>query len=461
MSERVLPEGWVLASIDQVSIKGEQRKPDAAEQFIYVDIGSIDRESKVIASPQRLSGSDAPSRARKVISVGDVLVSLTRPNLNAVALVGKEYDGQIVSTGFEVIRPVGVDSRFVFFLVRGQAFIDAISGRVQGALYPAAKSSDVKGYQFPLPPSEEQKAIADKLDELLAQVNNLKARLDTIPAILKRFRQSVLAAAVSIGLPDPSLSYQSSREGVELGSLLLTSFDGPFGSKLKTSDYTGAGVGVSRLENIRHLWFDGSKKTCISEEKYEELKGNKLEKDDVLFSSFVDEEVRVCLFPYEGYKYINKADCFCLRADREQIVPKFLMFLLASHGSYMQIKAHVQGVTRPRVNLKVLKSLKFKVPGVEEQVEIVRRVDQLFAFADQIEQQVANAQARVDTLTQSILAKAFRGELTAEWRAENPELISGEKSAEALLERIKAEKARPQPAGRGHKRKSRQASLPV
>jgi len=76
----------------------------------------------------------------------------------------------------------------------------------------------------------------------------------------------------------------------------------------------------------------------------------------------------------------------------------------------------------------------------EEQTEIVRRVEQLFAYADQIEQRVKDAQARVNHLTQAILAKAFRGELTADWRAQNPELISGENSAEALLKRIKAER---------------------
>jgi len=101
----------------------------------------------------------------------------------------------------------------------------------------------------------------------------------------------------------------------------------------------------------------------------------------------------------------------------------------------------------------VLNSLSFPMPSLEEQTEIIRRVDQLFAFADQIEQQVANAQARVDKLTQSILAKAFRGELTADWRAAHPELISGEHSAEALLERIKAEKAKQKPAGKGRGRK--------
>jgi type I restriction enzyme S subunit len=92
------------------------------------------------------------------------------------------------------------------------------------------------------------------------------------------------------------------------------------------------------------------------------------------------------------------------------------------------------------INKSLLCSAPCPVPSIEEQTEIVRRVEQLFAYADQIEQRVKDAQARVNHLTQSILAKAFRGELTAEWRAQNPDLISGENSAAALLERIKAER---------------------
>ena len=83
-------------------------------------------------------------------------------------------------------------------------------------------------------------------------------------------------------------------------------------------------------------------------------------------------------------------------------------------------------------------------PPIEEQTEIVTRVEQLFAYADQIEQRVKDAQSRVNHLTQAILAKAFRGELTADWRVQNPELISGENSAEALLARIKAEREQTQ-----------------
>ena len=105
------------------------------------------------------------------------------------------------------------------------------------------------------------------------------------------------------------------------------------------------------------------------------------------------------------------------------------------------------------LNQKVINSLEAYIPNVEEQREIVRRVEQLFAYADTIEKQVNNALARVNNLTQSILAKAFRGELTAQWRAENLDLISGENSAAALLEKIKAERA-----ASGSKKASRKKS---
>ncbi|EHJ94315.1 Type-1 restriction enzyme EcoKI specificity protein [Vreelandella boliviensis LC1] len=104
------------------------------------------------------------------------------------------------------------------------------------------------------------------------------------------------------------------------------------------------------------------------------------------------------------------------------------------------------------IGQKALLEIPLPKPPCEEQTEIVRHVDQLFAHADRIEQEVNQALARVNNLTQSILAKAFRGEFTEQWRKDNPELISGENSASALLERIKAERATKTPAKRTRKK---------
>ncbi|HED5894866.1 TPA: restriction endonuclease subunit S [Salmonella enterica] len=118
---------------------------------------------------------------------------------------------------------------------------------------------------------------------------------------------------------------------------------------------------------------------------------------------------------------------------------EFLYFYLSQR--YNDNRGIGAGNNQKAMNKSIVESLIFPLPPLKEQHEIVRRVEQLFAYADTIEKQVNNALTRVNNLTQSILAKAFRGELTAQWRAENPDLISGENSAAALLEKIKAERA--------------------
>ena len=442
MSSVVLPEGWALSKIADISIRGVQRTPEAHERFTYVDIGSIDREIKAILEPQYLLGETAPSRARKVINTGDIVVSLTRPNLNAVALVSDKYDNQIASTGFEVIKPALVDSRYIFALVRSKDFIDAISGKVQGALYPAAKASDVQEYNFPLPPLAEQKVIAAKLDELLAQVDILKTRLTTIPTLLKRFRQSVLAAAVSGKLTE-EWKENSSLDAKKISDI----------STLVTKGASPNWQGINYVEDNTQTLFVtsenvGSMKILLEKKKYVEDSFNQKQKRSVLMKNDVLTNIvgasigRAVVWSYDTKSNINQAVCL-IRLNPEECIPDYLMYFLNSPIGIDALVGQKVDVARANVSLEVIKNLELLIPPLEEQTEIVRRVEQLFAFADQIEQQVKNAQSRVNNLTQSILAKAFRGELTADWRAANPDLITGENSAQALLAKIKAERDKP------------------
>ncbi|MGL6007251.1 restriction endonuclease subunit S [Aeromonas sobria] len=355
------------------------------------------------------------------------------------------------SSEFYVLRPHcnNISQKLLFALIKTHAFMQEGATNMTGAVgLRRVPKSFVETFPIALPPAAEQKEIADRLDTLLAQVEATQARLARIPDIIKRFRQSVLAAAVRGRL---TLNMDVEFERLTINSVCNAAFDGPFGSKLKSSDYTSDGVRVIRLENIGHLEFLSEKKTYISKEKYSELKKNEIMNNDVLFSSFVDQEVRTCLFDAVDDIYINKADCFCLRPDQNKINPKYLSFLLASRTSYEQIKEKVQGVTRPRINLKILKSLEFMIPSIAAQNEIVSQVEKLFAYADTLEQQAEAAKERVDKLTQVILAKAFRGELTADWRAANPDLISGDNSAAALLACIQAERATAKPRKRATK----------
>lgn len=173
-----------------------------------------------------------------------------------------------------------------------------------------------------------------------------------------------------------------------------------------------------------------------------EIEKYKLEYNDVLFNRTNSPELvgKTAIYKseqpaiYAGY--LIRVQCL------PDLNPDYLNYHLNSIlGRQYCYSVKSDGVSQSNINAQKLIAYPITVPPLPEQHEIVRRVEQLFAYADTIEKQVNNALDRVNNLTQSILAKAFRGELTAQWRAENPELISGENSAAALLEKIKAERA--------------------
>ncbi|WP_272578877.1 MULTISPECIES: restriction endonuclease subunit S [unclassified Providencia] len=440
MSTEKLPKGWVNTTIENISEKCSQRVPLDNEEFIYVDIGSINRELKLIENPQYLYGKNAPSRARKVIKVGDVIVSLTRPNLNAVALVNEKYDDQIASTGFEVIHPIKVQSKYIFGLVRSRHFIDTISGFVQGALYPAAKSRDVQSYEFPLPPLAEQKIIAEKLDTLLAQVDTTKARLEQIPQILKRFRQAVLSMAISGKLTEEwrrnSNTDLSKWVNSNIGELAQVATG-------KTPKRTE----ITYWENGSIPWLTSSSTGRPYVEQAEQFITLVALKECILkifppgtllLAMYGEGKTRGQVTELKISATCNQA-CASIICNKEKVDLQFLKMRLMEN--YEETRKAAAGGNQPNLNLNKVREIPVLVPPLPEQQEIVRSVEQLFAYADTIEKQVNNALVRVNNLTQSILAKAFRGELTAQWRAENPDLISGENSAAALLEKIKAERA--------------------
>lgn len=338
----------------------------------------------------------------------------------------------------------GIDNRFLCYFLNQTDY----HGYVNGATRLKLTQANMRKMPLKVAPLNEQIRIANKLDSILAKVDKAQARLDKIPAILKRFRQSVLAAATSGELTKEWREEMGFTKDTwlptSIDSLSVRAFDGPFGSKLKTADYTDHGIKVARLENIGHLVFNAEKQTFISETKYQELVKNTLEHNDVLFSSFVDEEIRTCLFDERFGTHINKADCFCIRPNQEIVSPEFLMYSLACKHTYEKIKKQVHGATRPRVNLRFLKSFEIAIPNPKEQLVIVDKINQLFSKANKVERQYLEAKARLDRLTQSILAKAFRGELVPQDPNDEP--------AEKLLERILAEKEQNQPKKATRKR---------
>ncbi|MCF7289532.1 restriction endonuclease subunit S [Escherichia coli] len=285
----------------------------------------------------------------------------------------------------------------------------------------------------PIPPLAEQKIIAEKLDTLLAQVDSTKARLEQIPQILKRFRQAVLVSALSI-------TNEKSPESDNIVKLVEVAEKITDGEHI-TPKTVEAGIPLLSAKDVQEneLLFDNVK--YLSKETADKaLSRCSPEKDDILIVSRGATVGRTHLVSINT-KFFLMGSVLLIKLNKNIVLPSFMKLVFNNISGQKQLVSASGATAQQAIYIRDVKEFKFKLLSIPEQAEIVRRVEQLFAYADTIEKQVNNALARVNNLTQSILAKAFRGELTAQWRAENPDLISGENSAAALLEKIKAERA--------------------
>ncbi|WP_370292360.1 restriction endonuclease subunit S [Thalassolituus sp.] len=387
-------------------------------------------EQKYIAHGKRdLSQQGYDSSSAKLMKAGSLLFSSRAP-IGYVAIAQNDISTNQGFKNFVFTEHVSPDFAY-HYLCSIRELAESLG---TGTTFKEISGSTAKTLPFILPPLAEQKVIAEKLDTLLAQVDTTKARLERIPDIIKRFRQSVLAAAVSGKLTEEW------RGNVKIDWCQTTLNE--------CSDRIGDGLhGTPNYNDDGEYFFvngnnliNGSLKIKESTKKvdFEEYSKHKKELGtNTLLLSINGTIGNLALYNGEPVM-LGKSACYINLKDT--VNRNFGYHLLSSLHFNQYAHEVATGATIKNVPLKGIRNYKFSLPPLEEQTEIVRRVEELFAFADTIEQKAAAALERVNNLTQSILAKAFRGELTAGWRAANPELISGDNSAEALLAKIQAER---------------------
>jgi len=288
-----------------------------------------------------------------------------------------------------------------------------LAGISRSTTVPSIRKSDVEQIEIKYPDIPTQKILEKYLSEATLLIDKSNGNINRTKKLVYKFRQSVLLAAVTGKLTDSWRSKHGQYDWQEtsLIKVLLPKggiFDGPFGSNLKTSDYTDSGVRVIRLENIGLLKFIENKRTYISKEKYEILKRHTVHTGDLMFSSFIADNIKCFVIPETKETMIAKADCFCLRAQPELANINYLAYMLTSRESYEQLSTYTHGATRPRINTTQLRNLEIKLPSLDEQEEIVKRVNSYFELADSIEKQIEIAELKVSKLTQAILSKTFK-----------------------------------------------------
>jgi len=162
----LMPRSWSAKRLKDVVEKTSQRDmtktPDI--QFKYIDVSSISNESLKIIGSTTYKGPESPSRARKIIKVNDVLFATVRPTLKRIAYVSSEFDGEICSTAFCVLRNnMELSSKYLYYCVQRDSFIQNLGKLQRGANYPAVTDGNVKDQLIPFPTIDEQEEIANTL----------------------------------------------------------------------------------------------------------------------------------------------------------------------------------------------------------------------------------------------------------------------------------------------------------
>lgn len=481
--------------------------PADGEVFTYVDISSIDRDSKKITDAKKISAGDAPSRAKQRLKASDVLVSMTRPNLNAVAMVPNQLDQAIGSTGFHILRTRHADPKYIFNLVQTREFIDSLCQCVQGALYPAVRPADIESFEFLLPPAAEQQRIVAKLEELFSELDQGVENLRTAQQQLKVYRQALLKHAFEGKLtaewraqnPDKLESaeallarIQQEREARYRQQLAewqeaqqAWEAAGKTGSKpakpkalkvlppLTAEALTelpelpdgwnyiylaylgdlGRGKSKHRPRNDPRLFGGPYPFIQTGEVKsanrvvrsysntYSEfgLEQSKLWPKGTLCITIAANIAETAFLGFDG--------CFPdsvvgLSAIEKLVNPEYVDFFI--QGARARIEAYAPATAQKNINLETLENLVIPLCCGDEQKLLMQILDERFSIIDQLENTITTSLQQAEALRQSILKKAFSGQLVPQHPDDEP--------ASLLLERIRAERAVQEPtAKRGRK----------
>ncbi|MBN9342690.1 MAG: restriction endonuclease subunit S, partial [Comamonadaceae bacterium] len=299
MSEITQPADWPSRRLKYVATYNDEVLPedtDEDQEIDYVEISGVSL-SRGIEEIERITFGQAPSRARRKVQSGDVLVSTVRTYLRAIAKVDSASPDLIASTGFCVVRPGNeVDSSFIGWVAKSEPFVSEVVARSVGVSYPAINASELVNIRVPLPPLETQRRIAKFLDEKTAKIDALIEKKRALLDRLAEKRQALITRAVTKGLnPDAPMKpsgidwlgdIPEHWDLLPLKRLLVEAVGlqmGPFGGMLTDLPDYETGYKLYGQENTISGNFSLGRR-WIEEERYLELKCYELLEGDLVIT---------------------------------------------------------------------------------------------------------------------------------------------------------------------------------
>ena len=460
-----LPKGWATASLSTIAeINPRHSKDlDGVMPVTFVPMAALS-ESK----PGFQFTEERPlGEVRKGFThfaERDVLFAKITPCMeNGKGAVARGLQNKLGcgTTELHVIRPLAdISAEYIYrFLAQDKVRRAAKENFTGTAGQARVPTSFIEELEVPLAPLAEQRRIVAKLETLMGKVDACQQRLTEIPVLLKRFRQSVLAAACSGRLTadwreerttddsDKKPSVKSAKSVVQslvrddagsaedlpdgwrnapFSGFIESSFYGPrFGKE----SYASEGVPTIRTTD---MGFDGS--IVMTDTPRIKLSSKELEKYCLQHGDFVVTRTgatigKCAVYDKSRGPAIPGAYLIRFRFKQDLVVPKYVLRFFMSPVGQNLLVGGSNAVAQPNVNATTISRFLIPVPPLPEQQEIVRRVEGLFALADQLEMRLAKARGQVDQITPSLLARAFAGKLVPQDPTDEP--------ASNLLQRIR------------------------
>jgi type I restriction enzyme S subunit len=369
------------------------------QNFQYIDLTSVSRDSLSVTNSVLVNIKNAPSRAKKIVQSGDVIFGTTRPTLKRVAKISEDYDQQLCSTGFAVLRAKQKEilTDYIFFFLQTDIFNERMERLQRGASYPAVSDTDVKSTKIPLPPLSEQKRIVGILDEKFKAIEELKKVTEAQIQDAKELFESRLN--IIFGMNEENI--------LPLSDVCkITS-----SKRVYKADYVKSGVPFYRTKEIKELAHNKQPTTelFIKRDSFDEItsKFGKPEAGDLMLTA-IGTIGEIYIVEDKDEFYFKDGNILWLK-NIKGVTVGYLRYAL--NFFVKEIQSLAVGSAYKALTIEKLNNHKIPVPKKEIQNDTVKELDELSIKTQELMEVFQNKIINLEELKKSYLEQAFAGKL--------------------------------------------------